>query len=418
MTSSPSHTRRAPATRRVTRLGFWGVLGSGNIGNDASLDAMIGFIREAHPEAELAFFAMGPERMEEEYGGRATHMQWYEDHMDRLRGVPAPILKIIGRALDPFRTMAWVRRQDIVIVPGMGILETTVPMRPWGFPYGLFMFIVCARLARTRTAMVAVGADAIRRPLTRWLITSAARLADHRSYRDTHSRDAMRAMGVDVSADEVCPDLAFARPVSPAVPDGSGTVGLGLMDYEGSNDERARSRELRANYMDVMKRFARWLVDRGRPVRLYICDPMDTGVVEEMIADLRRYRPDLDPSMVTAEPVATIQQLSQQMSTIDTVVATRFHNVIGAVQLSLPTVSISYSSKHDELMERMGLGEFCQPARSVDFDRLVEQFETVESRREELVATMTERNEENVEGVHRQLTALSDLVVGASEAER
>lgn len=400
---------RATGTRPL-RVGFFGVLGSGSLGNDGSLDAIISYLRESHPDAEFRFLVMGPQRLQERYGAPATHLQWFEAHVDAIRGVPAPVLKIVGRVLDPFRALVWVQDVDVAVVPGMGILETTIPMRPWGFPYGLFTVCAAARLRGRPVAMVCVGADVVRKRLSRALITGAARLARYRSYRDDNSREAMRAMGIDVSADQVYPDVAFIHPIPSVEPDGTGTVGLGLMDYWGNNDERAEASALNAAYVDTMGRFATWLVDHGRPVRFFTCDPVDTTVIDQVADHLRRTRPDLAASMVVSEPAATLQELMKQMASVDAVVATRYHNVVAAVQMNLPTVSISYSAKHDELMARMGLTEFCQPARSVDFDRLVAQFVALEERRAELVAQMTEANLRNMEGVERQLAALSTVL--------
>ena len=392
------------------RVGFFGVLGSGNLGNDVSLDAIVSYLHEQHPDVQLRFLGMGPERLAERYGAPATHLQWYEANLERFSSVPAPVLKIIGRILDPFRALRWARNLDVAVVPGMGILETTVPMRPWGFPYGLFTTCAAARISGAKVALVCVGADLIRKRLTRLLITGSARLAHYRSYRDHRSLEAMRTMGIDVSADQVYPDLAFGHPTPSTAPDGSGAVGLGLMDYWGTNDERTEALALRRAYLTTMTRFAGWLLDRGRPVRFLICDPMDEAVINQAIDDLREARPYLPSSMVIFEPAETLQALMKQMVGLDAVVGTRYHNVVGAVQLNLPTISISYSGKHDELMAGMGLAEFCQPARSVEFDRLVEQFTELEQRAEELRVSMVSANERNREQVGRQFSALSQLL--------
>ena len=48
-----------------------------------------------------------------------------------------------------------------------------------------------------------------------------------------------------------------------------------------------------------MTRFTRWLVDSGHRVRLFGGDnKFDGDVAEQIVADLRRYRPDLEPSCV------------------------------------------------------------------------------------------------------------------------
>lgn len=417
MTSHRPIQRRKRSAGSGPRVGLFGILGSGNLGNDGSLDAVVAFLRDRHPDANLGFLCMGPEQVTARYGVPATALQWYEAHAGTAAGAPAVLLKIMGKVLDPFRTLAWVRRYDVVIVPGMGVLEATLPLRPWAFPYALLWLCASGRLVGTRVALVSVGANVIRKRATRWLITRAARLAHYRSYRDDLSRDAMREMGVDVVADEVYPDLAFALPVPPATPAATGAVGVGVMAYYGGNDDRGRAVEINRAYVDTMKRFVRWLVEGGRQVRLFTGDPVDESVVTEILADLRAHRPGLDPSRVVAEPASTLQDLMRQMATVDTVVATRYHNVLCALKLSRPTLSIGYAAKNDVLMAGMGLGEFCQSARSVDFERLIEQFRTVESRREQLVDTMAERNRANVRGLEQQFAALSAAILDIAEPQ-
>lgn len=409
----PTSARGRPR-RTAPRIGFFGLLGAGNIGNDGSLEAVLAYLRAEYPDAVLDCLCSGPERVATQYGLPATPLHWYHSY-ENTTGVPAIALKAVGKGLDPIRTLAWVRRHDIVIVPGMGVLEATLPLRPWGFPCALLWLCASGRLVGTKVALVSVGAAVIRKRATRWVMTRAARLAHYRSYRDALSRDAIREMGVDVATDEVYSDLAFAFPVPPAITGTTGVVGVGVMAYHGGNDDRGRAEEIYRTYVDTMKRFVRWLVDGGRQVRLFIGDQADNSVVTEILADLRVHRPGLDPAWVVAEPVFTLQELMRQMATVDTVVATRYHNVLSALKLSRPTLAIGYGAKYDVLMAGMGLGEFCQSARSVNFELLIEQFNTLESRREQLVDTMTERNRAKSRLVEQQFAALSAAVLDTAE---
>jgi len=394
---------RAP----VPRVGLFGLLGSGNLGNDGSFEAVLAFLRAKHPDAILGCLCAGPEQVTARYGIPATALHWYHAYEQAASGVPAIALKTVGKGLDVIRTLSWVRRFDVVIVPGMGVLEATLPLRPWGFPYALFLLCASGRLCGTRTALVSVGADVIRQRPTRWLITLAARLAHYRSYRDPLSQDAMRSMGVDTSGDEVYPDLAFALPAPAAIPAARGTVGVGVMAYYGGNDDRRLAEEIHTCYVDKMKRFVRWLVDNDRRVQLFTGDQVDQSVVREIISDLRAYRSDLDPSRITAASVSSLADLMQQMSSVDTVVATRYHNVLCALKLAKPTLSIGYATKNDVLMAEMGLADFCQSIGSLDVDLLIEQFTTLESRREQLERTMTEKNLTKVQRLEHQYEVLS-----------
>lgn len=405
----PRSSRESHAAHRP-RVGFFGILGSGNLGNDGSLDAVVTFLRDQHPDVQLGFMCMGPDQVAARYGAPATHLQWYEPHAGSATGARAILLKIVGKLLDPFRTLAWVRQYDVVIVPGMGVLEATLPLRPWAMPYSLLCLGTTARLVGTRVAMVSVGANVIQKRATRWVVALAARLAHYRSYRDVQSKSAMRTMGVDVTADEVYPDLAFALPAPDVPPAPTGVVGVGLMAYYGGNDDRHRADEIHRTYIETMKRFVRRLVDDGRRVRLFIGDPTDECVLMEVLADLHTYSPDLATNCVVTEPTPTLQDLMRQMATVDTVVATRFHNVVSALKLSKPTISIGYAAKFDAVMESMGLAEFCMSARSVDFERLIERFAALEGQREQLAARMVEQNQTNLKHLEHQFAALSQAV--------
>jgi polysaccharide pyruvyl transferase WcaK-like protein len=197
------------------RVGVFGLLGSGNIGNDGSLEAVLGYLRAEHPEAVVDALCGGPEVVAARYGIPATRLHWYRGEYRTASRAGAIAGKGLGKLVDAVRTAAWVRRHDVVIVPGMGVLEATLPLRPWGFPYSLFLLCASGRLLRSRVALVGVGAAPIGDRPTRALVRWSARLATYRSYRDAMSRDAMRAMGVNTARDEVYPDLAFALPTPP-----------------------------------------------------------------------------------------------------------------------------------------------------------------------------------------------------------
>jgi len=277
--------------------------------------------------------------------------------------------------------------------------------------------VLCAagRIFGTKVALVSVGANVASERLTRWLFTAAGRLAFYRSYRDELSRDAMRQQGLDTSGDHVYPDLAFGLTGPAAGPGDEQTVGIGLMDYYGNNDDRDRADEIRAAYVEKMKSFTRWLVDNGRRVRLFVGDTnnADEHVVREIMADLRAYRPDLDPAGVVAEPVSTFADLMRTMESAGTVVATRYHNVVCALMLSKPTISIGYGEKNAVLMAGTGLAEYCQSVKSLDVGRLIEQFTDLEGQAARLRDTVTESNTAKATLVERQLDELSAVLFQA-----
>ncbi|OSP39303.1 hypothetical protein B7767_32385, partial [Streptomyces sp. 13-12-16] len=169
---------------RPPRIGVFGLLGSGNVGNDGSLEVVLGYLRAEHPEAVVDTMCGGPEAVTARYGIPATRLNWYRGEYRTASRAGAIAAKGLGKLVDVVRTAAWARRHDVVIVPGMGVLETTLPLRPWGFPYSLFLLCATGRLLRTRVALVSVGAGPIGNRPTRALTRWSTRLAAYRSYRD------------------------------------------------------------------------------------------------------------------------------------------------------------------------------------------------------------------------------------------
>ncbi|GGN49469.1 membrane protein [Streptomyces albiflavescens] len=399
-----------PANGSPVRVGVFGLLGSGNLGNDGSLEAVLGYLRAAHPEAVVDALCGGPEVVTARYGIPATRLHWYRGEYRTASRAGAIAAKGLGKLVDAVRTAAWARRHDVVIVPGMGVLEATLPLRPWGFPYALFLLCASGRLVGTRVALVGVGAAPIGSRPVRTLVRWSAGLAAYRSYRDAPSRDAMRAMGVDTARDEVHPDLAFALPTPPAsAPSGpSGQVCVGVMAFHGGNDDRARAEEIHRRYLDGTIRFVRALVEDGRPVRLLSGDEVDRPVVAAILDAV-------DSPLVTAAEAASLADLMKETAAADTVVATRYHNLICALKVGTPTLAVSYAAKSEALMAQMGLDAYCHPAREVDADRLLEQFRDLEKHSAELRRTLAVRNLAAARQLQHQFTVLTAALFPATD---
>ena len=47
-------------SRPVRRVGFYGYLGSGNIGNDATFETVLAWLESAHPEVEVRCITIAP----------------------------------------------------------------------------------------------------------------------------------------------------------------------------------------------------------------------------------------------------------------------------------------------------------------------------------------------------------------------
>ena len=418
---NPDCGRRCPCHRQQPavspRVGLFGLIGSGNSGNDASTEAVLAYLRTAHPEVVVDAMCGGPELVRARYGIDGVPIFWYQKFQQGKTAVPAPVLKMCGKFVDTFRTARWARRHDAVIVPGAGALETTLPVHAWGFPYSLFVLSLSGKVFGTKVALVSVGADEIGKRITRWLSNSTARLACYRSYRDNFSRDTMRQRGVDTSADRVYPDLVFGVPTPPDAPGDPQLVGVGVMAYYGGNDDRQQADQIHSAYLNSVTRFVRWLIDSGYRVRLFGGDAkFDVTIAEGVAADVRRQSPDLDDSAITVAPASSYAELMQAMAPCGTVVATRYHNVMCALKLGKPTIALGYSRKFAALMESMGLADFTLSANSPDADQLIALFKETQNRQAELRQQLAARNAANQQSLDDQFGVLSALLFPGRKA--
>jgi polysaccharide pyruvyl transferase WcaK-like protein len=403
---------------KAVRVGLFGLLGSGNLGNNASMESVVRYLRAEHPDVLIDAMCTGPETVAGRYGVPATTMTWY--HEKRVARLPVVAEKLLGKGIDVFRTALWVRRHDVVIVPGMGTLESSLPLRSWQVPYSFFLVCASGRLFGTKVAFVSAGAGIVKRRATRFLLDASARLAFYRSYRDEPSRDMMRARGIDVSRDHVFSDLAFGLPAIQAEPGDTQLVGVGLMNYRGSNDDRGQADKIRESYMETMKSFLTWLIEGGYSVRILMGDENDAadGVGEEMNAYIRERHPGLDPERFTTENASSFEELMEAMAPVGTVVAARFHTVICALRLAKPVVSLGYAPKFSALLAPMGLADFCHTARFPDAQILIEQFTQLQQRRAELRQSIIEGNAAYGCNVARQFSEVSSVLLEQPERDR
>jgi polysaccharide pyruvyl transferase WcaK-like protein len=275
---------------------------------------------------------------------------------------------------------------------------------------------LAGRVFGTKVAFVGSGATVVRQRLTGWLLAKSAKLAYYRSFRDEASLDAARQMGMAGANDHVYPDLVFALPSPPSAPRATGAVGVGVMAYSGAPDDRARAEEIQAEYTDKMSRFVCRLLDDGHRVRLLIGDEDDEPVALEVLADARAHWSGPGEAPVAYESFSSVDELMQQLSTVESVIGTRYHTVQVALKLGKPTVAICYGQKHVALMELMGVGDRIQQIQELDVDLLEQQFAALWTDRDEITQTLAERNQVNRDRLHEQFAELTAVLFEAHPA--
>ncbi|HEY7669695.1 MAG TPA: polysaccharide pyruvyl transferase family protein [Hyphomicrobium sp.] len=389
--------RRAPKAgtagsepvRRGPRVGLFGLFGSGNFGNDASLEAMVGLVRRACPDAHLVCFCDGPERVRRMLSIDVVPMSLLDlRHAGRFA---RRLLRVLGAGPSLVRAMAQTRRLDALIIPGTGILDDFCS-GPLGVPLDVFVWCLAARLTRTPIWFASIGAGPILHPLSRWLMVAAAKLAQYRSYRDASSKSFLSRAGVDTFGDLVFPDLAFDLPRPDAnarPPEEPLTVGVGVMEYWGWRDSADFSSAIHGSYQDRLSRFCVWLLERGYRVRLLPGDDMDHRAIRALrvLLEVRLSDPSLVHNVI-AEPAHDLADVMTQMARTDVIVATRYHSLVCALKMGKPTLSLSYAEKNAALLEDAGLDRYVEHVEGFEVERLKGRFEELVAERATLAQSI------------------------------
>jgi len=362
-----------------SHIALFGHFGSTNLGNEATLLAMLSSLCKRMPDAEFACICTTPEKVAADYNIAAIPSRAAVVRPWRYDGDAATLLRklLVGIPSEFYRWIQGLkilRGTDALIVPGTGLLTDAYAMLNWG-PYDLFRWTLTAKLCRCKVLFVSVGAGPIYSRMGRSLVKTALSLADYRSYRDESSREYLLKIGFSADNDPVCPDLAFSLPELPS-PGREGSrrkvVGIGVMERAGRYSH-SPSDAVHSHYLATLVDVVDWLLSRGYDVRLLIGDLVDRRVVQEF-KDMLAQRGLLCSGRVIDDPVDSVIDLLSQIAGTDYVIATRFHNVLLSMLLGKPVMAISFHHKCSSLMAQMGLSEYCVEMNNLSAVGLIEQF--------------------------------------------
>ena len=250
-------------------IGLFGMFGTGNIGNDGSLevDGALSAPRGAAgaPAVHLRQPRGGGGGLRPRGGADLSQAATPEP----TAGRSALLQRAAGGATLWVHAVRHLRRLKVLIIPGMGVLDDfSVSPLGLGWPHDILSWCLLGRLMGVKIIFASVGAGPIRHPVSRWLMKAAAGPPTSRSYRDTVSKAFMESIGFDTRDDPIYPDIAFRlpAPASTRAPAGAGqplTIGVGVMAYCGWRNDPDRGAEIYAAYLGKITSFVLWLLDRG-----------------------------------------------------------------------------------------------------------------------------------------------------------
>lgn len=201
---------------------------------------------------------------------------------------------------------------------------------------------------------------------------------------------------MSITADLVYPDLAFSLPVlkSKGISSSPGKpciVGVGVMTYYGwTGDSELGAATFRA-YLGNITKFVLWLISQGHGVQLIVGDRFDSPAADHVISEVTAKSAAFNDGQFVARPIQSLNDVLRELADTDVVVATRFRNVVCALMLDKPVISIGYAAKNDVLLAEMGLSRYCQHIDWFDLATLISHFCEVRDNRKHFESEILNR---------------------------
>jgi polysaccharide pyruvyl transferase WcaK-like protein len=411
--------RRGQKPKKIAVLGLFG---QQNIGNECTLAAFLASCRNYLGDAKIKCICTDPADTTTQH--KVPAIALFPNKRQVWPQVKNPVLRWARKLfvylpremrhwLAAFRSL---KDTEVLAIPGTGLL-TDAYQNSFGTPYTVFKWSMVARLRGCKTLFVSVGAGPMDRPLTRWFIRTALSTATFRSYRDNSTKDCVLGIGLLAKDDPIYPDLVFNMPVPQMLYRGNSKgprrrIAIGIMSYGGKPSADKHDFPLDVKYLEKVVTFLEWLIANEYDVRILFSDSRyDPPALDYMRTLLTARLSCEGRRRVIDQPVSSSQDLLSELAATDAVVATRFHNVLLALMLEKPVISISFHQKCSSLMSQMGLSKYCQEIQDLNVEKLILQFRDLENNSQALRDQIGQRTKEFRAALDEQDAAIFNTVV-------
>ena len=147
------------------------------------------------------------------------------------------------------------------------------------------------------------------------------------------------------------------------------------------------------SYLEKITRFVVWLLEQEHSVRLIIGDRGDTPAVQHVTREVLRQKGPLAEHIFSATPIESLDDVFRALAGTDIVIATRYHNVVCALMLGKPVISLGYGAKNDVLLADVGMGRYCQHIEGFEPSVLMDHFCEVQANQKRFEACIRQRTE-------------------------
>lgn len=410
------------ACNRSYRIGLLEHCGTGNLGDDATVEAALQQLTRRWPHTSIVGLSLNPPDTEQRLGIKSfpirhtvidIEKQWSGSEQAQPR--QSPLRSRLKRFLRKHRfahslarlALIWVvhnpkwfckeiaflakslpvaRSLDLLIICGGGQLLDSWG-GPWNFPYTLLKWVVLAKSRGAKCYFVNVGAGPIEHPLSRLMLKIALHQADYVSFRDNESRALIEKLGLKDGA-AVVTDTVYALTNSclgartRTAPTESGllSVGISPMPYCDPRRYWRKNQNIYDHYITELANFCLRLLHRNYRLHLFSSDIWyDSQAITDLQIKIQRASPEYAANLLVREAIKNIDDYMRQLSRVDYLVTCKFHGVIFAHLLNVPVLALSYHSKITTLMNELQLSKYCVDIDSAKAVDLINVFDSLRS---------------------------------------
>lgn len=417
-------------------IGILHHIGGGNLGDDATFDAVMDNIKTRWPDAAIVALSMNPQDTESRHGVPAYPLRRRVWSISSSSTQPAaskrtlrsilkriPVARWLVRAgytmtlrypIEVARELVflaqarrWMKDLDLLVIGGGG--QMTERDGAWAFPYTLWKWTSLAKSCRVPCVFLNIGVGPISRTWAKFFSRRALSIADYVSFRDTASQMLARKIGYS-GPSYVFPDIAYSLNPPRVAPQQTLHAARPIVGFSGvspgepaDNPHDARvqaSNEILIKSCAVLDS----LLSRGFSVRLFGTDIGVDGLANEGIVSLLRQSGTV--ALPTICAVNSVSDLLNELSEMDYVITCRLHGIIFAHLLNKPVLAISSHPKTSTLMENLGMWRYCVDLKTFDPKDVIDRFTTLVGEKDVIKHVMSKRLAENQAKISAEFDAL------------
>jgi polysaccharide pyruvyl transferase WcaK-like protein len=342
-----------------------GNYGNRNLGDEATLASLLKGLR-LRRNLDILVFSYDPPDTERRHAVRSTPAA---PRVKRSAPRPVKWWAALRHLLDTFRRLRGI---DLLVFGGGGLLDDSF-RGPLHTPLHTATLTVLARLAGAQVAFSSVGAGPIASPISAAFFRFAMRRAARVSFRDEDSQALCRRLRL-TNDGSVTTDLVLGLFDRPQGPGSRLDVVINPIAYYDPRYWPVPDEQKYREYVRLLADVAATLVQRGRHV-VFVASQLksDFNVITDIQANMTASGGAGGSWRVA--PVEGIDDLFDEISRAEIVIASRFHGVICALAAGRPVLALSSHPKIDHAMQRCDQDEHIVSLRQCDAASIVGAFD-------------------------------------------